>query len=49
MDPDDDGSVLPAWAEEYLATERRWHRLLRATGLVTRDEAVAALAQWMAS
>lgn len=25
-----DGPALPAWAEEFLARERAWHRPLRA-------------------
>lgn len=37
------GPLLPAWAETYLAGERAWHRLLRGTGLVTRDEATQGL------
>ena len=32
------GPQLPAWAEEYLAGERAWHRLLRGTGAVTGEE-----------
>lgn len=34
---------LPASVEEYFAQERVWHRLLRATGLVTPGEAREAL------
>jgi hypothetical protein len=34
--------ALPEWAEEFLAEDRAWHRWLRATGLMTREEAAAA-------
>ncbi len=40
------GPQLPAWAEEYLAGERSWHRLLRGTGAVDETTARAELARW---
>lgn len=40
------GPELPAWAEEYLAGERAWHRLLRGTGAVTAEEAQVELMRW---
>ena len=39
---------LPDWAEEYLAGERHWYRLLRRTGLVTAEEAAEGLTRWTA-
>lgn len=41
------GPELPAWAEEYLAGERAWHRTLRGAELVTADEARRGLERWM--
>lgn len=41
------GPALPTWAEEFLAGERAWHRLLRGAGLVNREEATVGLARWM--
>lgn len=40
------GPELPAWAEEYLAGERQWWRLLRGTGAVTAEEAQVELRRW---
>lgn len=37
-DPDQDGedrSMYPAWAQEHMAKERDWHRLLRGTGAMS--------------
>ncbi|WP_109555064.1 hypothetical protein [Mycobacteroides chelonae] len=38
-----DAAQLPGWAEQYLAEERTWWRLLRGTGAVTEAEARAEL------
>lgn len=40
------GTPLPVWAEEYLAGERAWHRLLRGAGAMTPAEAGEQLARW---
>lgn len=40
------GARLPAWAEEYLAQERSWWRLLRGTGAVDEEAARAELGRW---
>lgn len=48
MDTDDfdDLPFLPTAVEMYLAQERRWWRMLRATGAMNGTESVAELARW---
>ncbi|MBN7333026.1 MULTISPECIES: hypothetical protein [Mycobacteroides] len=39
-DPADEGqdrSMYPAWAQDYMAKEREWHRFLRGTGAMNAD------------
>jgi hypothetical protein len=49
VDPDDFDTppALPPAVEAYLAQERSWWRMLRATGVMTEAESVAELARWL--
>ncbi|MGV7802832.1 hypothetical protein PJM44_04500 [Mycobacterium kansasii] len=42
-----DAVALPEWAEQYLAAEREWHRLLRGTGAVTWEQELASIRRWL--
>lgn len=49
MDTDDfdPAPALPPAVEAYLAQERSWWRMLRATGAMTGEESAAELARWL--
>lgn len=47
MDTDGSEPTLPPSVEAYLAQERSWWRMPRATGTMTEAESMQELARWL--